>query len=70
MGWFFRILIGIFWVGWFYFWIWEQLVFFDYYITNFYLTFFHCSTSTIIMCFINYIGVNAGVSFRVVLELF
>ena len=23
MGWFFRILIGIFWVGWFYFWIWE-----------------------------------------------
>jgi hypothetical protein len=20
MGWFFRILIGIFWVGWFYFW--------------------------------------------------
>jgi hypothetical protein len=22
MGWFFRILIGIFWVGWFYFWIW------------------------------------------------
>ncbi len=25
MGWFFRILIGIFWVGWFYFWIWEHL---------------------------------------------
>jgi hypothetical protein len=22
LGWFFRILIGIFWVGWFYFWIW------------------------------------------------
>ncbi|CAC9597930.1 hypothetical protein [uncultured Gammaproteobacteria bacterium] len=21
-GWFFRILIGIFWVGWLYFWIW------------------------------------------------
>ncbi|CAC9636515.1 hypothetical protein BPUTSESOX_1032 [uncultured Gammaproteobacteria bacterium] len=25
MGWFFRILIGIFWVGWFYFWIWVKL---------------------------------------------
>ncbi|CAC9629996.1 hypothetical protein [uncultured Gammaproteobacteria bacterium] len=24
MGWFFRILIGIFWVGWFYFWIWDK----------------------------------------------
>ncbi|CAC9516727.1 hypothetical protein [uncultured Gammaproteobacteria bacterium] len=26
MGWFFRILIGIFWVGWFYFWIWVLIL--------------------------------------------
>ncbi|CAC9538405.1 hypothetical protein [uncultured Gammaproteobacteria bacterium] len=26
MGWFFRILIGIFWVGWFYFWILEKVL--------------------------------------------
>ncbi|SEH83792.1 hypothetical protein BAZSYMA_ACONTIG145305_0 [Bathymodiolus azoricus thioautotrophic gill symbiont] len=24
--WFFRILIGIFWVGWFYFWIWVLIL--------------------------------------------
>ncbi|CAC9428149.1 hypothetical protein [uncultured Gammaproteobacteria bacterium] len=26
-GWFFRILIGIFWVGWLYFWIWIWVYF-------------------------------------------